>query len=94
MILCLGGRDMFFEEAACSNQTQDSKLNMAVDITRGREVHAFENYLLGAASAIKQSRTAYAQSAKRAMDVNVNRPRWFNVHPEIFDNCEQSKDCL
>ncbi len=42
----------------------------------------------------KQSRTAYNQSAKRAMDVNVNRPRWFNVHPELFDTCEQSEECL
>ena len=82
-----------FSGADLKRMVQDAKLNMAVDMTRGREVQAFENYLLRSAAAIKQSRTAYAQSAKRAMDVNANRPRWFNIHPELFDNCEHSQEC-
>lgn len=75
-----------FSGADLKRMVQDAKLHLAVDITRSREVQSFENYLLRAANSIRQSRTAYAQSAKRAMDVNVDRPRWFNVHPELFDN--------
>jgi transitional endoplasmic reticulum ATPase len=82
-----------FSGADLKRLVQDAKLNLAVDMTRGREVQAFENYILRAASAIKQSRTAYSQSAKRAMDVNVNRPRWFNIHPELFEKCERSAEC-
>ena len=82
-----------FSGADLKRLVQDAKLNLAVDMTRGREVQVFENYLLRAANAVKLSRTAYAQSAKRAMDVNVNRPRWFNIHPELFDKCEQSQEC-
>ena len=80
-----------FSGADLKRMVADAKLNMAVDMTRGREVQAFENYLLRSAESIKLSRTAYAQSARRAMDVNVNRPRWFNIHPELFDNHEHAE---
>lgn len=81
-----------FSGADLKRLVEDAKLNLAVDMTRGREVQAFENYLLRAANAIQQSRIAYTQSAKRAMDVNVHRPRWFNIHPELFDKCEHSNE--
>ena len=80
-----------FSGADLKRMVADAKLNMAVDMTRGREVQAFENYLLRSAESIKLSRTAYAQSARRAMDVNVNRPRWFNIHPELFDDHEHAE---
>lgn len=83
-----------FSGADLKRLVQDAKLNLAVDMTRGREVQVFEIYLLRSAIAVKLSRTAYAQSAKRALDVNINRPRWFNIHPELFDKCEQSQECL
>jgi len=39
---------------------------------------------------IRNSRVAYAKAAQRAMEVNLDRPRWFNIHPELFENASQS----
>ncbi|MDP1562854.1 MAG: hypothetical protein Q8M16_15865 [Pirellulaceae bacterium] len=35
---------------------------------------------------IRDSRSAYATAAERAMTANPNRPRWFNIHPELFES--------
>lgn len=75
-----------FSGADLKRLVQDAKLLMAVDMSRGREVKAFEKYLARASDTIKNSRCEYAQSAKRAMELNASRPRWFNVHPELFES--------
>ncbi len=73
-----------FSGADLKRLVQDAKLAFAADITRQRPTQDFEVYLQRAAGVIQQSRTAYAESAKRAMDVNADRPRWFSIHPEVF----------
>ncbi len=65
---------------------QDAKLLMAADIARERTVREFEDYLLQAAHNIREARNQYARSARRAFEVNAQRPRWFNIHPELFDS--------
>lgn len=74
-----------FSGADLKRLVQDAKLKMAVDMTRNRNREAFHQYLLRAASVISDSRLTYARAAARAMEVNADRPRWFNVHPELFD---------
>ena len=74
-----------FSGADLKRLVQDAKLQMAVDITRNRNREAFHQYLLRTASVISNSRLAYARAAARAMEVNADRPRWFNIHPELFD---------
>ena len=74
-----------FSGADLKRLVQDGKLLMAVDITRGRDIRPFEDYLLTAAETIKQARIAYARSAQQAIEANANRPRWFNIHPEMFE---------
>ena len=73
-----------FSGADLKRLVQDAKLQMAVDMTRHREIQPFDQYLLKAAATICQSREAYAKAAERAMMVNADRPRWFNIHPELF----------
>lgn len=74
-----------FSGADLKRLVQDAKLQMAVDITRGRPVLAFEQYLQQASTTIRNSRAAYAQASQRAQEVNLDRPRWFNIHPELFE---------
>ncbi len=74
-----------FTGADLKRLTQDAKLRMAVDITQNRPLHSFDVYLLAAASSIRDSRIAYANASRRALDANENRPRWFNIHPELFE---------
>jgi len=74
-----------FSGADLKRLVQDAKLRMAVDMTRGRPVLQFDRYMLDASATIRDSRTAYAKAAQRAMEVNVDRPRWFNIHPELFE---------
>ena len=64
---------------------QDAKLKMASDIVKQRSVANFEVYLLGAIDALVESRKAYVAAVKRTFAVNADRPRWFNVHPELFE---------
>ncbi len=73
-----------FSGADLKRLVQDAKLLLAADMTRHREVSTFENYLRRASEAIKKAQSEYARSAKLAMDVNADRPRWFNIHPELF----------
>ncbi len=73
-----------FSGADLKRLVQDAKLLMAADISRNRPVGIFEDYLSRASDSIKKAQLEYARSAKLAMDVNANRPRWFNIHPEIF----------
>ena len=73
-----------FSGADLKRLVQDAKLQMAVDMTRHREIQPFDRYLLKAAATIRHSRESYANAAARAMKVNVDRPRWFNIHPELF----------
>lgn len=75
-----------FSGADLKRLAQDAKLLMAADITRGREVVTFEAYLARASESIKRAQSEYARSAQLAMDVNANRPRWFNIHPELFSS--------
>ncbi len=75
-----------FSGADLKRLVQDAKLRMAVDMTRLRPVQKFHDYLLEAAKSIRESRHAYAHAAQRAIAANPNRPRWFNVHPELFEN--------
>ena len=63
---------------------QDAKLQLAVDITHNHDRLPFHEYVLRAATAITDSRAAYARASARAMEVNADRPRWFNIHPELF----------
>lgn len=65
---------------------QDAKLRLAIDMTRERPVQPFEDYLLASAAVIRESRNAYAQAAERAIVANPNRPRWYNIHPELFES--------
>ncbi len=58
---------------------------MAVDMTRDRDVQEFSKYMLLAAESISHSRQSYADAAARAVKVNADRPRWFNIAPEIFE---------
>jgi transitional endoplasmic reticulum ATPase len=74
-----------FSGADLKRLVQDAKLQMAIDMTRARDRVAFHQYLLRAASVISNSRLAYARAATRAMEVNADRPRWFNIHPELFE---------
>ncbi len=74
-----------FSGADLKRLVQDAKLQMAVDITRGRPVLAFEQYLQQASTTIRNSRAAYAKASQRAQEVNLDRPRWFNIHPELFE---------
>ncbi len=78
-----------FSGADLKRLVQDAKLQMAVDMTRSRPVLPFDQYLLLASTTIRNSRVAYAKAAQRAMEVNVDRPRWFNIHPELFENATQ-----
>jgi SpoVK/Ycf46/Vps4 family AAA+-type ATPase len=64
---------------------QDAKLKMASDIVKQRSIARFEVYLLGAIDALVESRKAYVAAVKRTFAVNADRPRWFNVHPELFE---------
>jgi len=64
---------------------QDAKLKMASDIVKQRDVANSEVYLLGAIDALVESRKAYVAGVKRTFSVNADRPRWFNVHPELFE---------
>jgi transitional endoplasmic reticulum ATPase len=73
-----------FSGADLKRLVQDAKLQMAVDMTRSRVVQSFDKYLLKAATTIHLARESYARAAERAMEANADRPRWFNVHPELF----------
>lgn len=74
-----------FTGADLKRMVQDAKLLMAVDISRRRVVRNFRDYLLQSATAIADSRLAYARAAEKAVSVNADRPRWFNIHPELFE---------
>ena len=74
-----------FSGADLKRLLQDAKLRMAVDLTRNRPLQSVEVYLLAAASSIQDSRRAYAKASRRAIEANENRPRWFNIHPELFE---------
>jgi ATP-dependent 26S proteasome regulatory subunit len=74
-----------FTGADLKRLVQDAKLKMAVDMSKERAVLPFHEYLLRAAKEIQLSRSEYAHSAAKAMQVNSDRPRWFNVHPELFE---------
>ncbi|MEQ1906746.1 MAG: hypothetical protein ABL888_21370, partial [Pirellulaceae bacterium] len=67
---------------------QDANLRLAVDLTRNRPLQSVDVYLLAAASSIRDSRRAYAQASRRAVAANENRPRWFNIHPELFETAD------
>ncbi len=74
-----------FSGADLKRLVQDAKLRMAVDMTRDRDVQEFSKYMLLAAESISHSRQSYADAAARAVKVNADRPRWFNIAPEIFE---------
>jgi transitional endoplasmic reticulum ATPase len=80
-----------FSGADLKRLVQDAKLQMAVDITRNRNRDSFDQYLLRASAVISNSRLAYAKAAARAMEVNADRPRWFNIHPELFDKRDKAE---
>ena len=69
---------------------QDAKLKLANDIVKGRSISTFESYLLAAIDGLVESREAYVAAVKRAYAVNADRPRWFNVHPELFESSSNS----
>lgn len=64
---------------------QDAKLKLANDRVKERPVQAFESYLLAAIDDLGVAHEAYVDAAKRAYAVNADRPRWFNVHPQLFE---------
>jgi transitional endoplasmic reticulum ATPase len=74
-----------FSGADIKRLVQDAKLQMAVDMTKGRTTKPMDVYLLNSADKIIQSQADYVRAAKRAMHANSDRPRWFNVHPELFE---------
>jgi len=65
---------------------QDAKLKMASDIVKLRSVSNFEFYVLGAINSLVESHAAYVAAVQRTFAVNADRPRWFNVHPELFES--------
>ncbi len=69
---------------------QDAKLKLANDIVKGRSISNFETYLLAAIDGLVESREAYVAAVKRAYAVNADRPRWFNVHPELFESSSRT----
>lgn len=69
---------------------QDAKLKLANDIVKGRSLSNFESYLLAAIDGLVESREAYVAAVKRAYTVNADRPRWFNVHPELFESSSRT----
>lgn len=75
-----------FSGADLKRLVQDAKLRLAIDIARDRPLKKFEEYLFESTATIRDSRSAYAAAAQRAMTANPNRPRWFNIHPELFEN--------
>jgi transitional endoplasmic reticulum ATPase len=77
-----------FTGADLKRMVQDAKLKMAADMVKNRPVSPFHEYLLRAAKDIHHSRNDYARSAAKALQVNSDRPRWFNVHPELFENSQ------
>ncbi len=74
-----------FSGADIKRLVQDAKLQLAVDMTKHRTIRKMDYYLVNSAEKIVQSQADYVRAAKRAMKVNSDRPRWFNVHPELFD---------
>lgn len=65
---------------------QDAKLKLANDRVKQRPVRPFEDYLLEAVLSLIDAHRSYVAAAKRAYSLNSDRPRWFNVHPELFDS--------
>jgi AAA+ superfamily predicted ATPase len=64
---------------------QDAKLLLASDRVKQRPTLHFEDYLITAIDELSTAQRSYLAAVKRAYSVNADRPRWFNVHPELFD---------